>query len=688
MTILVTGASGLLGERLVNTLSVQNKRVRILARTTSNLSNLDRSRVDVHIGDITERGSLNGLMDGIETVYHCAGKLGLGRREEFYSTNIEGTENLLKEAVDSGVSRFVHVSSVAVMSEYLDHLGSDEDAPYASWWTEPYTPSKIEGEKMALRYGRMGALEVVVIRPSWIWGPGDTNTATLGKAVMSGLMPHVGSGDNILSLTYISNIVHALLLAGKAERASGEIFLITDGTEVTQKQLLQAFANRLNPNARELSIPFSLAYQAAHIYEIMNRATGWRLPDTTSRHSICVGGKNFKFSLRKAGSILGYRPPVSFDRAVDETVKWLYDLHLENNSKSKIRPLRVPAPVVGRTFMSHFAISSWCNAKCVFCSYPDSRERVLVRLDDAIKAVNALRRLGVGIISLTGGEPFLNKDIFRIACHASSVGMLVFTGTNGTLMEREDAYKLRRAGVGAVWLSYEGPSDEVFERNRGVPGLSEIIRRDLKWLRNVGIDTFAICLLNRFITDYRQFVDHLIDVGFDKVKFDYPMNHLESGYLGFKDLALLHYTPNEMEDAIQQILELKRSNYRDFGIVNPTAGLKGAIDFYKGRKSRFTCAAGSRIFYLDWNLNLYRCTKLPEKFGKVWEVTPEKLHQIHCNKCYYQGTRDYDSIYHLLDSLKNAGTLLRQGDLLGALGHIANRENLSGLWSILETATS
>jgi nucleoside-diphosphate-sugar epimerase/MoaA/NifB/PqqE/SkfB family radical SAM enzyme len=690
MTILVTGASGFLGGALVNALTRANKKVRILVRKASNLSSLELSKIEqVVTGDITDRNTLCGLMDGIEVVYHCAAKLGLGRKDEFFSTNVNGTENLLQEAVRSNVSRFVYVSSVAVMSEYHDHLGSNEDNPYASCWTEPYTPSKIEAEKLALEYGGNGDLKVSVIRPGWIWGPGDVNTLKIGRAIMSGLMPHIGEGDNILSLTYITNIVHALILAGNAAHCVKDIFLINDGYKVTQKQLLRAFANRLNPDARYFSVPFPLSYYLAHIYEVINRSIFWKLPNTISRHSTCVAAKNFMFDLTKAKRVLGYSPPISFDMAVDESVRWIYDLHLDKSSVwRKLNPKRVLPLASGQTSIAHFAISSWCNARCVFCSYPDSNKRITVDIIDAIKAINALKHLGVGIISLTGGEPFLNKDIFRIAYHANSVGILVFTGTNGSMMTEDDTFKLQKAGVRAVWISYEGPTDKVFDRNRGVPGLSEKIRKDLKWLRNAGVDAFAICVINKSITDYRQFVDHLIDVGFDKIKFDYPMTTLESGYLGFKDLELMQYSPVEMEDAIRQILELKRSNYRNFGIINPTSGLEGAIDFYKGHKTRFGCTAGYRIFYIDWNLDLYRCTRLPEKFGKVWDVSPEMLRQIECNKCYYQGTRDYDSVYHLLDSIKSAGALASQGDILGSVYSVINKNNLSGLRSVLEIASS
>jgi len=212
MTILITGASGFLGGRLVNTFTRRGTKVRIFARKESNLSNLDLSNVEVRLGDLSDTNSIHGLMDDINIVFHCAAKIGLGRTEDFNKSNIDGTDNLLQEAVRAGVDRFIHISSVAVMSEYLDHLGSNEDVPYAKWWSEPYTPSKIEAEKVALRYSKSSHVNVIVIRPGWIWGPGDIHTFNICKAVMAGFAPCVGSGNNILPLTYIENLVYALLL--------------------------------------------------------------------------------------------------------------------------------------------------------------------------------------------------------------------------------------------------------------------------------------------------------------------------------------------------------------------------------------------------------------------------------------------------------------------------------------------
>ncbi len=338
--------------------------------------------------------------------------------------------------------------------------------------------------------------------------------------------------------------------------------------------------------------------------------------------------------------------------------------------------------------MANFALVSWCNAKCVFCSYPAAKERKEVGLEEGRRAIDALRSLGVGIVSLTGGEPFLDRDLFDIAEYATREGMIVFTGTNGSLLTPEAAARLARAEVRAVWISYEGPDADTFDRNRGVPGLTEKIRRGLRQLKEAGANAYCICVINRTVMDVRAFIDHIADVGYERVKFDYPMTRLESSYLGFSDWSNLTLTADEMRSVIDQILTLRRERYRGVEILNPTEGLEGAARFWAGDPARYPCFAGEKVLYLDWNLDLWRCTTLPEKFGKVWEVTPDRLTRIDCNRCYYQGVRDYDSLYYFVSSVGRGAGAFMAGHAFDSVRSLLDPHNLAGLRSAIELGTS
>src|SRR2546427_10351963 len=120
--------------------------------------------------------------------------------------------------------------------------------------------------------------------------------------------------------------------------------------------------------------------------------------------------------------------------------------------------------------------------------------------------------------------------------------------------------------------------------------------------------------------DVRRFIDHIADVGYTKVKFDYPMTRLESSYLGFSDWSNLHLTAEEMGAVVDQILALKREGDRGVENLNPTEGLRGAARFWAGEPPRVPCFAGEKMLYLDWDLDPLRGPTPPRRGGKGWRA--------------------------------------------------------------------
>src|SRR5690349_9813364 len=106
--------------------------------------------------------------------------------------------------------------------------------------------------------------------------------------------------------------------------------------------------------------------------------------------------------------------------------------------------------------LCNFEIVGYCNAKCVFCSYPQVSAREALSLEDGKRAIDKLRRLGVRVLNLTGGEPFLNKSIVDLLAYGTQAGLLMNTGTNGSLITEELAERIGKAGLRAMWISIEG----------------------------------------------------------------------------------------------------------------------------------------------------------------------------------------------------------------------------------------
>ncbi|WP_455392139.1 radical SAM protein [[Eubacterium] cellulosolvens] len=337
----------------------------------------------------------------------------------------------------------------------------------------------------------------------------------------------------------------------------------------------------------------------------------------------------------------------------------------------------------GKKFVN-FAVTNYCNAKCKYCQFHRERDKINVSLDDARRAIDYLCDINTGVLALTGGEPLLNPSLPEIVKYAHNKGLIVYTGTNSLPLTEELATELGSAGVTAVWISFESSSYAAFNENRGVPGLHIRVKEGAGYLKNAGVTYFAISLINKSITNFGQLVERLAELGFDKVKFDYPMNFkLDSSYKGWGTSVLINYTALEMESAVQKILKIKKDG--PINVINPISGLKNAVDFYHSRPPRYPCYAGEKVLYLDWNLDIYRCPALGERLGKVGDEI--MFQKIDCNKCYYQGVRDYDAFYYLLekfDRISNGLLGMNPNPLLATLNPADIRKLYNSLHSAWE----
>jgi MoaA/NifB/PqqE/SkfB family radical SAM enzyme len=296
----------------------------------------------------------------------------------------------------------------------------------------------------------------------------------------------------------------------------------------------------------------------------------------------------------------------------------------------------------------NFTVTNHCNASCVYCSFHKQKNKKAVTLEQARRAIDYLVDIDTGMVSLTGGEPLLNPNLPGIVRYARQKGLIVLSGTNGALLSAEKARELKSAGLNALWISYESNSPDDFEKNRGVPGLHEKVRAGAKALKDCGLPFFAIALINRSISDIPAFVSRLLEMGFPTVKFDYPMAfQLESTYLGWSISPLLRMSGQEMGAFIDGILAEKKKGR--INVLNPTGGLLDAKRFYNGGPTRYPCYSGDRILYLDTDLDVFRCPALAEKLGRVGDRLA--LGRIECDRCYYQGARDFGPFYYLLETL-------------------------------------
>lgn len=257
---LVTGATGLVGSHLIEKLRARGRRIRAFVRPSSDVSPL--AGLEFAYGDITEAASVREAVRGVNVVYHTAARVELfGDREKLLKVNVAGTQNVVNACVAAGVKRLVFVSSVAVYGNSNKPLIS-EGHPLSA--NEPYSESKILGERLVLRAYREHELPVVILRPCVIYGPRDKNFLGRILKAMNGLpLLLVDGGEALLDLVHAADVAEALMRAAKHEKAVGQAYNITDGQAHTIREFIGLLQRITGRQLSVIHTPYFMAYGMA-----------------------------------------------------------------------------------------------------------------------------------------------------------------------------------------------------------------------------------------------------------------------------------------------------------------------------------------------------------------------------------------------------------------------------------------
>jgi 2-alkyl-3-oxoalkanoate reductase len=322
MKVLVTGATGLLGSHVVDLLLERGERPRILVHPNARANGVAHSGLDVMWGKIEDRASLGAAMIGVDTVLHCAARTGpWGRGADYEAVNVRGLETLVEIALAAGVRRIVHVSSITVHGNDV-HGVANEDAPFRAEHN-PYSRSKVAGERVLEALIRDRAAPVTIVRPGWIYGPRDV--ASFGRfaaLILERRMIVVGSGENRVPLIYVRDAAKGLLLAADARQAVGRTYLLVNDEPVTQRDYLNAIADELGAPQPNRHIPYRLGVLLGAVAETGARLTLREKPPPFMRYGIqLLGGEN-AFDVGRARRELGFSPEVGYVEGVRRTAGW------------------------------------------------------------------------------------------------------------------------------------------------------------------------------------------------------------------------------------------------------------------------------------------------------------------------------------------------------------------------------
>jgi MoaA/NifB/PqqE/SkfB family radical SAM enzyme len=334
-----------------------------------------------------------------------------------------------------------------------------------------------------------------------------------------------------------------------------------------------------------------------------------------------------------------------------------------------------------------FAITNVCNAQCEFCGFAadrfDPRQRRSVTLEQARDVIDICVRNHIGYLLFVGGEPMLHKQLPQMTRYAAERGIRPMICTNGSLWTEENMRALAASGLSSVIMSIDAHDVARHEKNRCLPGVCRKIQRANAVFGELGVQTTASVTASRLIDHYEKLPDFLRALGFASCTFSYPLTRLASSYLSFSDSALVSYKAEELIGVFEKIKRMKERT--GFPVANPRESLTDMQRHLRGQPERFGCLGGHKYFYLDWNLNLYRCHAWDKPMCGIYEFDETKLIRDGCTKCMIDCYRDPSVLQFVAVNASDAARNLRNGKWAAAARNILDPRNLVSLRAVWES---
>jgi nucleoside-diphosphate-sugar epimerase len=314
MKVLVTGGGGFLGQAICRQLVARGHQVRSMSR--QRYPALDALGVEQRSGDIASLDLVVEAASGVDAVVHSAGRVGTwDRLEDYYETNVRGSDNVLAACELNEIDRLVFTSSPSVVHNGADLEGVDESIPYATHFSSPYARTKALAEQHILA-ANGAQLATVALRPHFVWGPGDPNLLPriLGRA-RRGQLRLIGDAPKKIDTVYVDNAAEAHVLAldrlGVGAPIAGKAYFISQGEPITHEALISSWlkADGFPPETRRM--PLGVARLLAAAMEATYSLLRIRREPPLTRFMVEQLSTAHWFNIDAARRDLGYAPRVS-----------------------------------------------------------------------------------------------------------------------------------------------------------------------------------------------------------------------------------------------------------------------------------------------------------------------------------------------------------------------------------------
>jgi len=310
---LVTGANGFIGSALCRRMLDKGWKVRGAVRSLENVSEIPERVEIVRVGPISIDTFWKDALSGVDTVIHLAGMTHIMNTctadllSDFRGVNAAGTKHLAREAALAGVRRFIYISSIGVNGEFTNgNLFTEDDMPQPA---SAYAVSKWEAEQALHEISKDTGLEVVILRPPLVYGPGAPgNFSRLMRIIKSGLPLPLGNVKGLRSFIYVGNLADALCECADNPLAPGNTFLVSDGEDLSVSEFITMIALLLG--RKPFFLPFSLFGLRA-----LSKITGKGRDIDKLTRPLAIDSSKIR-------RVLNWKPPFTLEDGLAETVAY------------------------------------------------------------------------------------------------------------------------------------------------------------------------------------------------------------------------------------------------------------------------------------------------------------------------------------------------------------------------------
>ncbi len=319
--ILVTGATGHIGNVLVRELYLRGAQVRALLLPGEDRSPLQDLDVEVTEGNVLDKVAMHAAMQGVDIVYHLAGLISImpGADPLVERVNVQGTENVIRAAMDAGVQRLVYTSSIHAIQRIPEQFTIDESIPFdTSGLNSAYDTSKAMASLMVLEAVKEG-LDAVVVCPTGVIGPFDYRLSEMGRLILDSVKAKVQfSVDGAYDFVDVRDVARGLIQACERGR-TGEHYILS-GERITIPKLMATVREVVNLKALQITLPMQLARFGASLVTPLYRVL--KIRPRFTQYALETVASNSNISHAKAARELGYAPR-SLRVSIADTVRWM-----------------------------------------------------------------------------------------------------------------------------------------------------------------------------------------------------------------------------------------------------------------------------------------------------------------------------------------------------------------------------